>query len=70
MRDRPCQQLRSLSVIKMTILYKLICKFNAIPEKNPRNIFCKYRQIIQLYRTGCPIITVIEIAKARLCQQL
>lgn len=50
----------------MSVLHEFMHKFNAIAVKLPDFFVCTCRQIIQLCKTGGPIIAVIEIARARL----
>ena len=39
----PCSWTGRLNIVKMSIVPKVMCRFNAIPFKNPSSSFCRIR---------------------------
>ena len=38
-RDIPCSWTRTLTIVKMSLLPNLICRFHCNPNQNPSNLF-------------------------------
>ena len=42
--DKLCSWIRRLNIIKISIVFKLIYRFNATVTKMPTKLFCRYRE--------------------------
>ena len=48
-RDIPCSWIRIINIVKMTLLSKAVCRFNAIPIKLPMAFFTELKRKISQF---------------------